>query len=65
MNDNTDLPQQPDAYQQQPPRSFKPIIWQVSFITLFIINFIFLGCLLLAVNSTYGGLVFINPLQLS
>lgn len=45
MNDNTDLPHQPDTLQQQPPLMKKKSnpIWIVVFILLLIVNVIFVS----------------------
>jgi hypothetical protein len=53
MISDTDLPHQPDTLQQQPSRSFKLLIWKVSFILLLIVDAM-LGYLL---YSTWGDRV--------
>jgi hypothetical protein len=61
MSSDIDLSHLQDA-PQQPPRSFKPLIWKTIFILLLIVNLTSVGFWLLAITSTYGGLVFIGSL---
>ena len=58
MDSNTDLSQQPDTPQQQPPRSLKPpiSIWKVISNLLLIVNLVF-GCLAFLIIFS----VFMNP----
>src|SRR5215211_5250869 len=55
MSSENDLPHQPDTFQQQPPRSFKPVIWKLIFIPLVAVNVIFFISVGMTLSQTAGG----------